>query len=102
MSTARCVSTAFTCIVSFLWNISNFLRPHFIIIIIIIIIYLFIYLINYTASGFLPGGSGTTVRHNTRMAHQIKINTAHKTTHTTKETLAHSEYNENTLTTTII
>jgi hypothetical protein len=41
-----------------------------------------------TANGFLPGGSGTTVRHNTQITHitqnntTIKRNTAHKTTHT--------------------
>jgi hypothetical protein len=33
-----------------------------------------------TANGFLPGGSGTTVKHNTN-------NTAHKTTQTIKDTL---------------
>jgi hypothetical protein len=41
-----------------------------------------------TANGFLPGGSGTTIRHNKQITHitqnntTIKRNTAHKTTHT--------------------
>jgi hypothetical protein len=34
-----------------------------------------------TANGFLPGGSGTTIRHNTQTI------TAHKTTQTIKDTL---------------
>jgi hypothetical protein len=41
-----------------------------------------------TANGFSPGGSGTTIRHNTQTTHitqnniTIKRNTVHKTTHT--------------------
>jgi hypothetical protein len=41
------------------------------IIIIIIIINLFI----LTANGFLPGGSGTTIRHNTQIIHITRNNT---------------------------
>jgi hypothetical protein len=43
--------------------------------------------------GFLPGGSGYTIRHNKQITHitqnntTIKRNTAHTTTHTIKETL---------------
>jgi hypothetical protein len=46
-----------------------------------------------TANGFLPGGSGNTIRHNKQITHitqnniAIKRNTAHKTTHTKKDTL---------------
>jgi hypothetical protein len=56
------------------------------IIIIIIIIIL-------TANGFLPGGNVYTIRHNKQITHitqnntTIKLNTAHKTTHTVKDTL---------------
>jgi hypothetical protein len=54
----------------------------------IIILLLFI----LTANGFLPGGSGYTIRHNKQITHitqnntTIKRNTAHKTTHTIKDT----------------
>jgi hypothetical protein len=47
----------------------------------VIIIYL-------TANGASPGGSGTTIKHNTQTTHitqnntTIKRNTVHKTTHT--------------------
>jgi hypothetical protein len=44
--------------------------------------YLFIYLFILTAIGVSPGGSGTTIRHNTQNYTTIKRNTAHKTTHT--------------------
>jgi hypothetical protein len=43
-----------------------------------------------TANGFLPGGSGHTIRLNKQITHitqnntTIKRNTAHKTTHTTQ------------------
>jgi hypothetical protein len=52
-----------------------------------------IIIIHLTANGFLPGGSGTTIRHNTQITHitqnntTIKRNTAHKTTHTINDTL---------------
>jgi hypothetical protein len=38
---------------------------------------------------FLPGGSGTTIRHNTQIAitHQSQANTAHKTTRTINDKL---------------
>jgi hypothetical protein len=42
------------------------MRSAAVIIIIIIIIYLFICLFILTANGFVPGGSGTTIRHNTQ------------------------------------
>jgi hypothetical protein len=44
--------------------------------------------VTLTANGFSPGGSGTTIRHNTQITHitqnntTIKRNTEHKTTHT--------------------
>jgi hypothetical protein len=37
-----------------------------------------------TANGFLPSGSGTTIRHNTQNNTMLKRNTAHKTTHYTE------------------
>jgi hypothetical protein len=46
-----------------------------------------------TSTGFLPGGSGTTVRHNTKIhiSHKcsttLKQNAAHKATPTIKDTL---------------
>jgi hypothetical protein len=33
---------------------------------VLLFIYLFIYLFSLTANGFVPGGSGTTIRHNTQ------------------------------------
>jgi hypothetical protein len=59
-----------------------------------------------TANGFLPGGSGTTIRHNPQIAHIKQNNTPHsnKTQHkkyaNNKGHITHNEYNENTLTTT--
>jgi hypothetical protein len=58
---------------------------YFFIIIIIIISYYYYIL---TANGFSPGGSGTTIRHNTQTTHitqnntTFKQNTVHKNTHT--------------------
>jgi hypothetical protein len=56
--------------------------------------------------GFLPGGSGITIRHNTQITHitQKKTphsnrNTAHKTTQTIKDTM-YNEYNASTITAT--
>jgi hypothetical protein len=62
--------------------------------------YLFIYLLTLTADGFLPGGSGTTIRHNTQITHhpQTKHITQYYTNndgHTTR-----NEYNANSITTT--
>jgi hypothetical protein len=54
---------------------------------------LFLLVFILTANGVLPGGSGNTIRHNTKITHitqnntTIKRNTAHKTTHTIKDTL---------------
>jgi hypothetical protein len=49
---------------------------------------LLIYLSILTANGFLLGGSGTTVRHNTQIAHTtFKQNAAHKTPQTIKDML---------------
>jgi hypothetical protein len=51
-----------------------------------------IIIIILTGNGFLPGGSGTTIRHNTRTTHikqnntTLKRNIAHKTTQTIKDT----------------
>jgi hypothetical protein len=67
----------------------------------ILLLFLFI----LTANGFLPGGSGTTIRHNTQITHITQIthhtqtDTAHKTTQTIKDTL--HTMNANTITTTI-
>jgi hypothetical protein len=55
--------------------------------------YLLLLLFILTANGFLPGGSGYTIRHNKQITHitqnntTIKRNTAHKTTHTIKDTV---------------
>jgi hypothetical protein len=60
------------------------------------IIYL---LFNYTANGVLPGGSGTTIRHNTqkytthKTTHHAKTNTAHKSYTNNKGHITHNEYN---------
>jgi hypothetical protein len=48
-----------------------------------------------TANGFLPGGSGTTIRHNTQITH-ITQNYRNNKGHTT-----HTECNANTITTII-
>jgi ferritin-like protein len=53
-----------------------------------------------TANGVLPGESGTTIRHNIKIAHITQNNTprsnktAHKTTQTIKDTL-HCKYDYN-------
>jgi hypothetical protein len=58
------------------------------------------YLFILTANGFLPGSSGNTMRHNKQITYitqnntTIKRNTAHKTTHTIKDTL-HKMYTNN-------
>jgi hypothetical protein len=65
-----------------------------IIVIIIIIIYLFIYLFKLQI-GFLPSGSGTTIRQHT--SHKITRHTQTGTQHTE----LHNEYSANTITTTI-
>jgi hypothetical protein len=39
-----------------------------------------------TANGFVPGGSGTTIRHNTQNNTPLTQNTAQKITKTTKDT----------------
>jgi hypothetical protein len=49
-----------------------------------------------TANVFLPGGSGTTITHNTQIKHSTQTYTNNKG-HTT-----HKEYNANAITTTII
>jgi hypothetical protein len=54
---------------------------------------LFLLLFILTANGFLPGGSGTTIRHNTQITH-ITQNYTNNKGHTT-----HNEYNANTITT---
>jgi hypothetical protein len=64
--------------------------------------YLFLfYLFTFTANGFLTGGSGTTIRHNTQITHHpqtkhITQNYTNNEGHTT-----HSEYTANTITTAI-
>jgi hypothetical protein len=59
-----------------------------------ILLLLLLLLFNLTANGFLPGGSGTTRRHNTQKCTYhtkyhttLKPNTAHKATQTMKDTL---------------
>jgi hypothetical protein len=58
-----------------------------------VLLLLLLLLFILTANGFLPGGSGNTIRHNKQITHitqnnaTIKRNTAHKTTHTIKDTL---------------
>jgi hypothetical protein len=57
-----------------------------------------LYIFILTANGFSPGGSGTTIRHNTQTTHitqnntTIKRNTVHKNTHTHNK---HPAQNEN-------
>jgi hypothetical protein len=43
---------------------------------------LLLLLLFITANGFSPGGSGTTIRHNTQITHITQNNTTHKSTHT--------------------
>jgi hypothetical protein len=64
-------------------------------------LFLFIYLFTLTANGFLLGGSGTTIRHNTQITHhaQTKHITQNYTNNEGRTT--HNEYNVNTITTTI-
>jgi hypothetical protein len=56
--------------------------------------------------GFLPGGSGTTTRHNTQLTHITQNNTTLKQKHSTqnytnnKGHSIHNKYNANTITTT--
>jgi hypothetical protein len=63
-----------------------------------------IYYLFFTANWILPGGSGNTIRQNKQITHitqnntTVKRNTAHRTTHTIKDTL----HTMNTITTTII
>jgi hypothetical protein len=51
------------------------------------------YLFILTANGFLSGGSGTAIRHNTQITHNTQNNTTlrrnivYKTTHTIKDTV---------------
>jgi hypothetical protein len=58
------------------------------------------------ANGFLPGGSGNTIRHNTQISHITQNNIPHSNKHSTqnytnnKGHTAHNEYNANTSTTT--
>jgi hypothetical protein len=59
-----------------------------------------------TENGFLPGSSGTTIRHNTQITHITHNNTPHSIKHSTqnytnnKEHTTHNAYNANTITTT--
>jgi hypothetical protein len=66
---------------------------------------IFSILLLFNCKWFLPGGSGTTIRHNTQITHITQNNTPrsnktqhakrHKQGHTT-----HNEYNANTITST--
>jgi hypothetical protein len=53
-----------------------------------VFIYLFLF-IYFNSKGFLPGGSGTTITHNTQITHIAKNNTprSNRTTQTKKDTL---------------
>jgi hypothetical protein len=51
-----------------------------------IIIIIIIIIIILTANGFVPGGSGTTIRHNTQNNTPHSKNTTHKITKTIKDT----------------
>jgi hypothetical protein len=59
----------------------------------LLLLLLLLLLLILTANGVLPGSSGNTISHNTQITHitqnntTIKRNTAHKTTHTIKDTL---------------
>jgi hypothetical protein len=59
-----------------------------------------------TENGFLPGGSGTTIKHNTQISQKITYHaqTKHSTQNYTnnKGHTQHDEYHANTITTTII
>jgi hypothetical protein len=55
----------------------------------ILLLILLLLLFILTANGFLPGGSGTTIRHNTQITHHARQNTAHKTTQTIKDNTLH-------------
>jgi hypothetical protein len=48
----------------------------------LLLLLLLLLLFILTANGFSPGGSSTTIRHNTQNNTTIKRNIAHKTTHT--------------------
>jgi hypothetical protein len=47
----------------------------------------FLLLFILTENGFLPGGSGTTIRHNTQITHHVQTKHKHKTIQTIKDTL---------------
>jgi hypothetical protein len=70
--------------------------------IIIIFIILPVFILN--ANGFLLGGSGTTIRHNTQITHITQNNTPHSNKHITqnytnnKGHTTHTECNANTVT----
>jgi hypothetical protein len=65
-----------------------------------------IYLFTLTANGVLPGGSGTTIRHNIQITHNTQITHHPQTKHITQNYTnneghtTHDEYNANTITTT--
>jgi hypothetical protein len=50
----------------------------------LLFLFIFTYLFILTANGFLPGGSGTTIKHNTQITHITQNNTppSNKTHHT--------------------
>jgi hypothetical protein len=59
-----------------------------------------------TANGVLPGGIGTTIRHNIQITHVTQNGTPHSNKHSTqnytnnKGHTTHNEYNANTITAT--
>jgi hypothetical protein len=53
-----------------------------------------------TTNGFLPGDSGTTVRHNTQITHHAQTKRSTQNYTNNKGHATHNEYNANTITTT--
>jgi hypothetical protein len=62
----------------------------------IIIIYLFILIVN----GVLPGGIGTTIRHNTQITHHAQTKHSTQNYKNNKGHTTYNEYNANAITTT--
>jgi hypothetical protein len=60
--------------------------------------YFFIITIYLTANGFLPGGSGTTVRHNTQITHHTQTKHSTQSYTNNKGHTTHNEHNANTIT----
>jgi cytoskeletal protein RodZ len=80
------------------------LHNHELLLLLLLLLLLFI----LAASGFLSGGSGTTIRHNTQITHITQNYTPSSKEHSTqnytnnKGHIIHSKYNANTITSTTI